>query len=149
MARERGRPRSRRSASSLTVSASARQAGVQGSDSSAAGVISPARQATNGIRDKTATSAAAEKSTATGSISRIVDSTATRPASVHNYANVNVRAIRADLKAKGLSDADIEAKFRLIATPVLGQKKTDAVVSLVWRLETLPDLGDLLRALQP
>ena len=28
------------------------------------------------------------------------------------------------------SDADIEAKFRLIATPVLGQKKTDAVVSL-------------------
>lgn len=47
------------------------------------------------------------------------------------------------------SDADIEAKFRLIATPVLGQKKTDTVVSLVWRLETLPDLGELLRALQP
>ena len=40
---------------------------------------------------------------------RIVDATATKAASVHNYANVNVRAICADLKAKGLSDADIEA----------------------------------------
>ncbi len=39
---------------------------------------------------------------------RIVDATATRPASVHNYANVDLRAIRADLKAKGLSDPDIE-----------------------------------------
>lgn len=47
------------------------------------------------------------------------------------------------------SDADIEEKFRLIATPVLGQKKTDAVVSLAWRLEMLPDLRDLMRALQP
>lgn len=40
---------------------------------------------------------------------RIVDATATKSASVHNYANVDVRAIRADLKAKGLSDSDIEA----------------------------------------
>ena len=40
---------------------------------------------------------------------RIVDATATKAASVHNYANVNVRAICADLKAKGLSDTDIEA----------------------------------------
>jgi hypothetical protein len=47
------------------------------------------------------------------------------------------------------SNADIEEKFRLIATPVLGQEKTYTVVSLVWRLETLPDLGGLLRALQP
>lgn len=39
---------------------------------------------------------------------RIVDASATRPASVHNYANVNVRAIRDALKAKGLSVADVE-----------------------------------------
>ena len=45
---------------------------------------------------------------------RIVGATATEPASVHNYANVDLRAIRATLKAKGLSVADIEdfvAKF--------------------------------------
>ncbi len=46
---------------------------------------------------------------------RIVDNgAAAQPASVHNYANVDVRAIRAALKAKGLSTADIEdfvAKF--------------------------------------
>ncbi len=47
------------------------------------------------------------------------------------------------------SNADIEDKFRSIASPVLGRKKTDTVVSLVWRLETLPDLGELLLALQP
>lgn len=47
------------------------------------------------------------------------------------------------------SDADIEEKFRLIAAPVLGQQKTDTVVSLAWRLETLPDLQTLMRALQP
>ena len=39
---------------------------------------------------------------------RIVDTTASRPASVHNYANVDVRAIRAELKTRGLSEADIE-----------------------------------------
>ncbi len=45
---------------------------------------------------------------------RIVDTTASRPGSVHNYANVDVRAIRAELKAKGLSTAEVEdfvAKF--------------------------------------
>ncbi len=47
------------------------------------------------------------------------------------------------------SNADIEEKFRLIATPVLGQQKTDTVAALAWRLETLPDLDELLRALQP
>ena len=40
---------------------------------------------------------------------RIVDATASRAASVHNYAYVDVRAIRAELKSKGLSEADIEA----------------------------------------
>lgn len=47
------------------------------------------------------------------------------------------------------ADADIEQKFRLIATPVLGQNKTDAVVSLVWRMQTLADLAALMQALQP
>jgi len=40
---------------------------------------------------------------------RIVDTKASCPASAHNYANVDVRAIRADLKDKGLADAEIDA----------------------------------------
>ena len=40
---------------------------------------------------------------------RIVDTTKSRPASAHNYANVDVRAIREALKAKGLTDVDIES----------------------------------------
>jgi aspartate 1-decarboxylase len=40
---------------------------------------------------------------------RIVDTKASRPPSVHNYANVDVRAIRAELEAKGLSDSDVDA----------------------------------------
>ena len=47
------------------------------------------------------------------------------------------------------TDADIEDKFRLVATPVLGQAKTDKVVELVQRMETLPDLDELMKALQP
>jgi len=47
------------------------------------------------------------------------------------------------------TDADIEAKFRLIATPVLGAAQTDRVVSLVAQLETLPDLRELIDALKP
>jgi aspartate 1-decarboxylase len=40
---------------------------------------------------------------------RIVDASATHAASVHNYANVDIRAIRAELKAKGFSESDAEA----------------------------------------
>jgi aspartate 1-decarboxylase len=40
---------------------------------------------------------------------RIVDASATHTASVHNYANVDIRAIRAELKAKGFSESDAEA----------------------------------------
>lgn len=47
------------------------------------------------------------------------------------------------------SNADIEEKFRLIATPVLGQAKADQVVQLVWKFETLTDLRELMFALQP
>lgn len=40
---------------------------------------------------------------------RIVDTKAGRPGSAHNYANVDVNAIRTELKAKGLSDGDIDS----------------------------------------
>ncbi len=46
------------------------------------------------------------------------------------------------------TDADIENKFRLIATPILGQAKTDRVVTLVQKLETLPDTRELIDALR-
>jgi 2-methylcitrate dehydratase PrpD len=45
------------------------------------------------------------------------------------------------------TDDDIEHKFRLIATSVLGAAKTDKVVALVRKLETLPDIGELIQAL--
>ena len=47
------------------------------------------------------------------------------------------------------TDADIENKFRVIATPVLGQAKTDRVVHLVQNLETLKDTKALIEALTP
>jgi 2-methylcitrate dehydratase PrpD len=47
------------------------------------------------------------------------------------------------------TDADIEQKFRLIATPVLGKPRTDKAVALVRNLETLPDVGELVAALRP
>lgn len=47
------------------------------------------------------------------------------------------------------TDADIENKFRLIATPVLGQAQADTVVRLVNRMETLDDVSELMQALRP
>ena len=47
------------------------------------------------------------------------------------------------------SDADIEGKFCMIATPVLGQVGTDRVIALVSRMETLPDVNELVDALRP
>ena len=46
------------------------------------------------------------------------------------------------------TDADIEDKFRLIATGTLGQAKTDKVVALGKRFETLPDMKELIDALR-
>ena len=46
------------------------------------------------------------------------------------------------------TDADIEQKFRLLATPVLGRDRADTVVGLVGNLESLSDLGELLAALR-
>jgi 2-methylcitrate dehydratase PrpD len=47
------------------------------------------------------------------------------------------------------SDADIESKFRLIAEPVLGKVGADRVVALVSRIDTLPDVRELVDALRP
>lgn len=47
------------------------------------------------------------------------------------------------------TDDDIEHKFRLIAKPVLGAARADKVIALVRKLETLPDIGDLIQALKP
>jgi len=47
------------------------------------------------------------------------------------------------------TDADIEHYFRQVARPVLGGAKTDKVVALVGRLETLTDIGELIQALKP
>jgi 2-methylcitrate dehydratase PrpD len=47
------------------------------------------------------------------------------------------------------TDADIEKKFRQVATSVLGAAKTDKVVSLALKLETLNDVGELVQALKP
>jgi aspartate 1-decarboxylase len=40
---------------------------------------------------------------------RIVSDATHQPAATHNYANVDIRAIREDLKAKGLKAAEIDA----------------------------------------
>jgi aspartate 1-decarboxylase len=48
------------------------------------------------------------KSTAREFDFRIVGVQGTKPAAVHNYPYVDIRAIRADLKQKGLSDAAVE-----------------------------------------
>lgn len=45
------------------------------------------------------------------------------------------------------TDQDIEEKFRLIATPVLGRSKTDRVVALVQKFETLDHVRELIDAL--
>jgi 2-methylcitrate dehydratase PrpD len=46
------------------------------------------------------------------------------------------------------TDADIEGKFRLLVAPVLGQAKTDRLVELCMRFETLPDVRALIEALR-
>ena len=69
---------------------------------------------------------------------------------MHSGASHSLEVDRSEIKRYLTpSNADIEEKFRLIATPVLGQQKTDTVVSLVWELEKLTDVSELMRALQP
>jgi 2-methylcitrate dehydratase PrpD len=47
------------------------------------------------------------------------------------------------------TDADIEQKFRLIAAPVLGERKTSRVVELAFDMEHVSDIGELMKCLQP
>ena len=47
------------------------------------------------------------------------------------------------------ADADIEAKFRSIAVPVLGEAKVAEVVALVRGLEGMVNVEALIEALQP
>ena len=47
------------------------------------------------------------------------------------------------------TDEDIEGKFRMIAAPVLGAAKTGAVVAMVRKMETLPDVRSLVASLIP
>jgi 2-methylcitrate dehydratase PrpD len=46
------------------------------------------------------------------------------------------------------TDQDIEKKFRMIATSVLGKEKTDKVVTLVQKLESLSNMRELVDALR-
>jgi 2-methylcitrate dehydratase PrpD len=46
------------------------------------------------------------------------------------------------------TDNEIEEKFRLIAIPVLGKVKAERVIALLRKLETLPNLSELLGALK-
>ena len=46
-----------------------------------------------------------------------------------------------------MSDADVEAKFRGLSSGVLGDSQADQVLELVWGLESLPTLDDLLDAM--
>ncbi len=45
-----------------------------------------------------------------------------------------------------MTDAQLEAKFRDMAEPVLGTARTSALIGRSWEIETLPDAGDLPRA---
>jgi len=43
------------------------------------------------------------------------------------------------------ADQDLEEKFRSLASGVLPQRKIDALVEMIWNLEKVKSLGQLLR----
>jgi 2-methylcitrate dehydratase len=47
-----------------------------------------------------------------------------------------------------LTDAEIEAKFRMLAAHALAPGQMDKVLATVWRLEKLKDIGELLGLLK-
>jgi 2-methylcitrate dehydratase PrpD len=51
--------------------------------------------------------------------------------------------------ARPMSDADLEAKFRGLATEILSTGETDTLLKLCWSLETLKSAGDIARAAVP
>jgi len=48
-----------------------------------------------------------------------------------------------------LSDRQLEEKFRDQALAILPPDQVDRVIELCWRLDTLDDLGELLKATIP
>ena len=48
-----------------------------------------------------------------------------------------------------LSDAELEAKYRDNAEPLLGKAGAAALRDAIWRLDDAPDVADLVRAMQP
>jgi 2-methylcitrate dehydratase PrpD len=48
-----------------------------------------------------------------------------------------------------MSDADLEAKFRGLARPILGEERTDRLIGLCWDADGLADAGEIARASVP
>jgi 2-methylcitrate dehydratase len=44
-----------------------------------------------------------------------------------------------------MTDAEVEAKFRKLAGHVLPPARVDALAECLWRLEALPDVGELMK----
>jgi 2-methylcitrate dehydratase len=44
-----------------------------------------------------------------------------------------------------MSDAEVEAKYRKMALQVLAPARVDALAERIWRLEAVPDVGDILQ----
>ena len=44
-----------------------------------------------------------------------------------------------------MSDAEIEAKFRSMATSMLPAERVDALLKQLWKLEDLPEVGKLMQ----
>jgi 2-methylcitrate dehydratase len=47
-----------------------------------------------------------------------------------------------------MSDSEVEAKFRRLGAAVLGAPEVDRLVEALWKLDTLPDSGDIVRLTQ-
>ncbi|MEA3155923.1 MAG: hypothetical protein QOK44_3512 [Betaproteobacteria bacterium] len=47
-----------------------------------------------------------------------------------------------------MTDSQVEAKFRKLATGVLNAGQTDRLLETLWRLEDLKDAGDVVRLTQ-
>ena len=77
-----------------------------------------------------------------------LDLTGVGPAEIMD-AQRAIECLAAELAAENATDEDIAHKFRLIATPVLGAARTENVIGIVNRLETVKDIGELVSALKP
>jgi 2-methylcitrate dehydratase PrpD len=48
-----------------------------------------------------------------------------------------------------MTDADLETKFRGLATPIIQKAATDRLIGLCWKAETLKDIAEVARAATP